>query len=692
MTGLVAPATLVDGSTGARGARGFRADIEGLRAVAIGLVLLYHADVPFLPGGYVGVDMFFVVSGYLITGLLVREVERTGRVSLARFYARRARRLLPASALVLVVSALLMWATASVVQWRTFGHDIVAAALYVVNWRMADRSVDYLAEGTGASPVQHFWSLAVEEQFYLVWPLVLVLVTLAVRWRGLQVRPAMGVGLALIVAPSFVWALWTSGSPSGFFVTTTRLWELGVGALVAVVGTVALPRRAARTTGVVGLILVLSSAVLLDSSTPWPGAWTLLPVLGTAAAIFAGGSHERGAPRVLELRSVVWIGGLSYSLYLWHWPLLVAAENVAGELSVVERIVVVVISAIPAWLSLRFVENPVRFAAGLARSNRATLAVGAGLTAVGVVAGLGLAAVVPKAPAGPEAAGAAVLVSEDGVVTPPHAVTTGTVTPSAADATDDVPAPYEDGCDVKMDEVELELCVYGDPQGTKTVVLAGDSKALQWFTPLESIAQDNGWRLVLATKSACGFAGAIRPGADGTPYTLCETYNEMLLAELLKTHPDAVITSQVHDTAYDAAGELTESAMTEGLTSYWSQLEQSGTDVIALLDNPHPHGLPAGGSEVYACVAEFPDRLDRCAFSSSDRATADGNAARVAAAEKLAEVDVVDMNDLVCNEAVCPAVIGGVLVYRQGSHLTDSYVRSMTPVLEERLVPFVEKR
>ena len=692
MTGLVVPAASVEGSTREVPAGRFRPDIEGLRAVAIVLVLLYHADVPFLPGGYIGVDVFFVVSGYLITGLLVREVERTGRVSLARFYARRAKRLLPASAVVLVTSAVLMWATASVVQWRAFGHDIVAAALYVVNWRMADRSVDYLAEGTGASPVQHFWSLAVEEQFYIVWPLVLVLVALVARRRGIRVRPLMAVGLTLIVVPSFVWALMSVDNPSGFFVTTTRLWELGVGALVAVAGTVVLPRAVARLSGVVGLILVVGSAVLLDHTTPWPGAWTLLPVLGTAAVILAGTAHERGAPQVLELRSVVWIGGLSYSLYLWHWPLLIAAENVAGELSVVERLVVVAFSVVPAWLSLRFVENPVRFSGRLARSNRVTLGMGAGLTAVGVIVGLLLAAAVPNAPTSASAAGAATLVSKEGAVTAPQAVAASTITPSAALAAEDVPAPYADGCDVRMEETELKLCAYGDPQGTRTVVLAGDSKALQWFTPLETIARQNGWRLVLATKSACGFAGAIRPGSDGTPYTLCETYNEALLAELLKIRPDAVITSQVHDTAYDAAGELSEDAMTEGLTSYWSRLEQSGTDVIALLDNPQPHDVPVGDTEVYMCVAEFPTELDRCAFSSSGSAAMGGAAAQVAAAEQVDDADVVNMNDLVCNEDVCPAVIGGVLVYRQRSHLTDSYVRSMTPVLDERLVPLVDGR
>jgi peptidoglycan/LPS O-acetylase OafA/YrhL len=684
---LVAPVRTDVGATRLRHTGGFRADIEGLRAVAIGLVLLYHAGVPFLPGGYVGVDVFFVVSGYLITGLLVREVERTGRVALGRFYARRAKRLLPAAALVLATSAVLMWLTASVVQWRAFGHDIVAAALYVVNWRLADRSVDYLAEGTGASPVQHFWSLAVEEQFYIVWPLVLVLVALVARRRGIPVRPLMVVGLALVVVPSFLWAMATSGSTSGFFVTTTRLWELGVGALVAVAGTVAVPRVAARATGAVGLVLVVGSAVLLDHTTPWPGAWTLLPVLGTAAVIVAGASPAHAGPRVLRLSPVVWVGGLSYSLYLWHWPLLIAAENVAGELSVPERLAIVAASAVPAWLSLRFVENPVRFSARLARSNNVTLGAGAALTAVGLIAGLVLAAGVPSSSAGAAAPGARSLVAADGRVTPPPMVTSGPVTPSAALVTEDVPKPYDDGCDVKMDEVALELCVYGDPDGSRTVVLAGDSKALQWFTPLETIARENGWRLVLATKSACGFADAIRPGADDLPYTLCGSYNKALLDELLTMRPDAVITSQVHHTAYDDAGELTEEAMVAGLSSYWSQLEESGTDVIALLDNPHPHDVPEGDTEVYTCVAELPDQLDRCAFTLT---LDSGAVAQTAAADRVQGTDVVEVKDLLCDERVCPAVIGGVLVYRQGSHITDTYARSMTPALASRLVPLVE--
>lgn len=696
MTAVAAPeARAGDAATKGRHG-GFRADVEGLRAVAIGLVLIYHAGVPFLPGGFVGVDVFFVVSGFLITGLLVREVERSGTVSMTRFYARRAKRLLPAAALVLGVSALLTWLTGPVVDWRAFGHDIVAAALYVENWQLAARSVDYLAEGTGASPVQHFWSLSVEEQFYIVWPLLLLVVALVARRTRIAPRPLMAVGLTLIVVPSLVWSVVaTQASPaSAFFVTPTRLWELGVGGLIAIGAGLAprIPPLVARVIGVLGLVTVVASALFLDHTVPWPGAAALLPVLGTGAVLLAGTAHLDSAPRVLGLRPAVWIGGLSYSLYLWHWPLLIAAENVLGELTTLEGLAVVAVSVVPAWLSLRFVENPVRFSARLARSDRATLVTGAGLTACGVVVGLLLAYAAPAQPAATGAApGAAALRASDGTVTAPEVVdSVDSMVPSALDATEDLPVPYDDGCDVSLEEVEPQLCVYGDPEGDRTVVLAGDSKALQWFTPVEKVARERGWRLVLATKSACGFSDTIRELSEGVRYEDCGTYNKALTAELLRMRPDAVIVSQRHSTAFDPAGELTQEAMVGGLVSAWSRLQEAGTAVVPILDNPSPAGLAVGGSDVYACVAELPDSLGECSFERAPAAAASGAVALSAAAER-AGITPVRVDDLLCGDR-CPAVIGGVLVYRQGSHVTDTYAASTAPFLQERLAPLVEGR
>ena len=224
--------------------------------------------------------------------LLIREIERSGRISLREFYARRAKRLLPASGLVLVVTAVLTWLTVPITQWRTFGLDIVGAATYVVNWVLAGRSVDYLAEDVAVSPVQHFWSLAVEEQFYIVWPLLLVLVGLWLRRRATaRLRVVLGLAISLVIVPSFVWSVvMTASRPEqAFFVTTTRLWELGIGAFVAIGAArwARLPQRVAVVLGWLGLATVLASGLFLSSSVPWPGYAALAPTLGTAAVIVA---------------------------------------------------------------------------------------------------------------------------------------------------------------------------------------------------------------------------------------------------------------------------------------------------------------------------------------------------------------------------------------------------------------------
>jgi peptidoglycan/LPS O-acetylase OafA/YrhL len=675
---------------------GFRQDIEGLRAVAIGLVLAYHAGLPFLPGGFIGVDVFFVISGFLITGLLVREVERTGRVSLTRFYARRAKRLLPATALVLTATAVMVWLTSSVTEWRTFGGDIVAAAAYVVNWRLADRSVDYLAEGTSASPVQHFWSLAVEEQFYIVWPLLLVVVALLARRSGYRVRPLMAVGLAVIVVPSLVWSvmLTSASQATAFFVTTTRLWELGIGALVAVGAGLwpRLPAVAARILGWAGLGALGAAALWFDETFAWPGAWALVPTLATAALVIAGAGHRSGVQQLLSSRPAVWIGGLSYSLYLWHWPLLIGYENLYGTPSALEGGLLMLAAFVPAWLSLKLVENPVRFSAALARSDRTTLSVGANLTAVGVLAGLALMLLVPQGAASGsgDAEGARSLTVTNGRATGVESVdAVDSMIPGAVDAVDDVPAAYGQDCQASHEATAPKFCEFGDPDGQRTMVLAGDSKALQWADAFDELARQQGWRLLTATKSSCGLYDALRDDG-GRDYQECLEHNRTLTDALVEMKPDVVVVSQRHSTAIDPqTGTSTEAAMTAGLTRVWERLEQAGVHVVALLDNPSPTGVDIGDGEIYKCVAERLDRLSECAFSRADGVAASGSPALLAAAERVPAVDVLDMTDLLCNDQVCPPVIGGVLVYRQGSHITNAYALTAVPALADRLTPLL---
>ncbi len=681
-----------------RGAGSFRPDIEGMRAVAIGLVLVYHAGVGYVPGGFVGVDVFFVISGFLITGLLIREIEKTGRISLPTFYARRAKRLLPATGLVLVVTTILTWLTTSAVEWRSFGLDVVAAATYVVNWRLADRSVDYLAEDVGASPVQHFWSLAVEEQFYIVWPLLLVLLAWWIRrHHRLGIRPVLAGGIVAVILPSLAYSIFlTATSPAAaFFVTPTRLWELGIGALVAIGAPMwqQVPRLVAVIGGWCGFAAVVASGVMISSAAAWPGYAALVPTVGTAVMIVAGyTSGGAGVAGLLSWRPAVWIGGLSYSLYLWHWPLLTAATAQWGELGARWGLLIVAASIVPAYLSLKLIENPIRFAPSIARSNRLSLSVGANFTAVGVVAGLALVLVVPSgggSASSQQAQGATALGSE---VQPPAGTTKSLASvdwfvPDAVTAVDDVP-PYPEHCQVDQESPVPVRCEWGDPDGNVTIGVVGDSKIMQWYSAIGEIAEDKGWRVVSYTKSACGFHDGMQVN-KGEPYESCAAWNDAALQELVELRPDVVLTSQrVNDVLADASDIESRSvdAMVDAQVRRWTQLTSVGIPMVVLLDNPNPDGLV-----VYECVADHPEDLAACTFDRETGVHESGAAAQARAAEQVSNVQVIDMASEICPDDECVPVIGNVLVYRQSSHITDTYARTLVEPLRQKLVTAVDE-
>ncbi|UFU07568.1 acyltransferase family protein [Ruania halotolerans] len=698
-TWRAAPSGRHSGSVVGSAASTFRPDIEGLRALAIGVVLVYHAGVRSVPGGFIGVDVFFVLSGFLITGLLIRELERDGRISLSRFYARRTRRLLPATAVVLVFTALLTWWSASAVDWQTFGWDIVAAALYVVNWALAARSVDYLAEDVGVSPVQHFWSLAVEEQFYVVWPLLLVLVAWWIRRRAQEnLRLWAGAAIGLVIVVSFAASLLiTASSPqAAFFVTPTRLWELGLGAVVAIGAThwPRVPSAIAVVLGWGGFAAVVSSALVLDSGVEWPGYAALWPTLGTVAIIVSGYVATAGSvARFLSFPIFVWIGALSYSLYLWHWPLLVAAADMWGELGQKRGLLVVAIAFIPAYLSYRFIENPIRRSQILARSDRLSLSLGGNFTLAGVIAGLVLVIALPSSTGSTsqnDAAGA----SEIGRDTQPQPGSIESLSeiewyvPTAVDAVADVPAAYPKDCQQSAEGTDVITCELGDPDSETQIAVAGDSKILQWWSALEAIAEDRGWHVVVMTKSSCGLHSGMQV-REGSAYLECAEWNENVMAEILGDEPDAVLVSSRATTALEDATDpstATSDEMIRSLAGAWGDLENAGIPVIVLLDNPSP----TLGEPVYECVLQHPSALDECAFSLASGVESSAAPEQVAAADRVAGVDVIDLTDWICPTNMCVPVIGNVLVYRQGSHLTDTYVRTLTEVLQDDLESSLE--
>src|SRR5690625_235329 len=683
--------------------KAFRPDIEGLRAVAIGLVLIFHAGVRFVPGGFVGVDVFFVISGFLITGLLVREIQRDGRISLARFYARRAKRLLPAAGLVLVVTSILTWLTVSVVEWRTFGRDIIGSALYVVNWVLAGRSVDYLAEDVGVSPVQHFWSLAVEEQFYIVWPLLLVVLAWWLRRHAkARTRVVMGIGIFVLIVPSFIWSLYlTEANPErAFFVTTTRLWEMGIGSFVAI-GVPLWQKFAPRFStvfGWLGLGAVVLSGFVINSETALPGQAVLSPTLGAGAVIIAGFTTTKYGPGILmSWKPAVWVGGLSYSLYLWHWPLLVAATAYWGELGAKRGLLVTALAFIPAYIGHKLVENPFRFAPPIAKSNRLSLSLGANFSLVGVIAGLGLIVAVPSSGGGNvaqgaqqrEALGAAVFDQQDGENYDAEAALADTewFVPAPTEATDDVPAAYDNGCHQNQQDAEPIRCDWGDEGAATQVVVVGDSKIEQWESALDAIAEKHGWHVISYTKSACAFSSAMQV-AKGEPYESCAEWNKRVFDEILQIDPAAVLTSsRVGEALADPSDveSKTSGALVEGLVDVRTRLKAENIPLITIMDNPSPKG------NVYECVAENEDNLAACTFDIEGGRERSGYEVLTEATSRIEDAVLIDLTDRICSDGSCPPVIGNVLVYRQASHLTDTYVETLEPVLEERLLESFDK-
>ncbi len=662
----------------------FRPDIEGLRAVAILTVLAYHAGLP-LPGGYVGVDIFFVISGYLITGLLVNELWSTGSISWLRFVGRRIRRLLPAAVLVLAATSAVAFVVVPGLRRRDIGFDVMGAAGYVVNWVFASREVDYLASDLKPSPVQQFWSLAVEEQFYVLWPLLLIALALVVRRPG---RRVVLTALGVLVAGSFVWSVWYSHTDfrPAFFTTTTRIWELGIGALLAVAlaGRTRpdVARRWAAPVGWASLAVLLAVAAFLPGGIEWPSYWALLPTLPTAVLLWVGWQGATNGPvRVLGSRPMVWVGGLSYSIYLWHWPVIILGEWTAqwlgSPLTPVGKVVLAVLSVGPAWLSWRFVESPIHHGPWLRERPRALLASGVALSLTGVLVALPLLPLRSPFETTPPG-GAMPPVSELGAGTVRLGQVLagvddpGWVTPDPLTSGEDRPAADVDRCQVDVSATEPVACTFGDPQGTTTVALVGDSKAMQWLPALEEAARGAGWRIVTYGKSSCAFADSPATQA-ARAYPECDTWNRSVVDALRADPPDVVVTSGVATAAW-ADDRLDRRTLVEGYTSRWRSLADGGVPVVVVGDSP------LSPDDLDICAARHPRELSRCAFEGTTAIRGSGlPVQREAAAGAGPGVALLDLTAWICPEERCPVVIGHVAVHRAGDHVTATYAASLAP-------------
>jgi peptidoglycan/LPS O-acetylase OafA/YrhL len=659
-----------------------------MRALAVGMVVVYHLYPSLLPGGFAGVDVFFVISGFLITGHLLREYRKTGKVALLDFWGRRAKRLVPAAALVLTVTWAGSYLVLPATQLAGTAAEIRASALYFQNWQLAADSVNYLQAASAASPVQHFWSLSVEEQFYLGWPLLFLLAALvALTARHPLERRARGHRVVLFLAAAVVvGSLWysvyyTRANPAGaYFVTTTRIWELALGGVLAL-----LPARLCQRVGRcgplgwAGLGVVIASAFMLSGTNAFPGALALLPAGGAAALILGGSAAARFGPsKLTSVRPMVFVGGISYSLYLWHWPVIVLCTAWRGHpVGVGSGLAIVAVSVLLAWLTKVWVEDKVRTATLL--SGHDWRSVSTALAAVVPVVLVSLYIATEPAPwdghLGPNYPGAAALTASAQQVKPAPVLPQPTAI--------SLPEYWQQGCLVPESSAVPRECVYGDTSHpVLTVALVGDSIAGDWFTPLQQIATSRHWKLVTDLHAVCPLSSTMMITPDtGGPYTPCHSWGAAVVHDLVTSvRPNVVITSDYPGLAtvrHPAGGAAAQADIGSGMASYWKNLEASGISVVAIKESPDV------GLNVPACLSKHP--AAKCTVPRA-RAVAPDPPTVYATRAAGGKVPLINMNSLICGPVNCPPVVGNVLVYQDNHHLTGTYALTIAPYLEKRLL------
>lgn len=647
---------------------GYRPDIEGLRAVAILLVVAAHAGVPVLRGGFVGVDVFYILSGYLITGLLVQEVETTGRIRFGTFYIRRLRRLLPALLLMVAVTCVVAQLVMPPSRLPLQASSASTAVLWLSNFQFAFWKWNYFAPPIDATLFVHTWSLGVEEQFYLIWPLLVALV--AGAWKRSPCTPNMArlkwLFIGIFVASYLLALYWTRRSPMyAFYLMPPRAWQFALGAGVfLLVGSPAFRADSAiqgsawlLPAGWIGLAMILLAARIIEPLAPYPGTWSLLPSFGAALALAAGTSRSSmSVHHMLSWRPMQALGRVSYSWYLWHWPVLILGAMVVDATNGLNQLLLVLFSLMLALLSYHFFETPIRHQRQIVAKPRLAIIVALAMMIIASAALHGWLDVSQK-----------------------HLQTAPELKRFAA-AKKDSPGLGGMGCYPSTTSSEVRICSFGRRQAKHTAVILGDSKAAHWVPAYRQVFNKPDWRLLVVIKLSCPMVDApfVALGLR-REFTECADWREKAVRQVAALRPDVAILSE------DVAYPFTQRQWVSGTQHV---LQALAPDVHRIyLMRPTPE-LPFDGrlcaeprSRLYhALVGE-----SRCS-SGAHTAHFDevGEWLRMAAAP-FHDVQIVDMTNSVCPGGVCRAEVNGVIVFRDSGHMSATFSRSLAPALAAAL-------
>ena len=662
----------------------FRPEIQGLRAVAVSSVLFYHVWPALLPGGFVGVDVFFVISGYLITEVLLRDVKASGRIGIVRFYGRRIKRLLPAATLVLVVTAA-CYPLLPVVSWEEHSEQILASTLYYQNWWLGLQAIDYLASERAPGVLQHFWSLSVEEQYYLVWPLLFLIIRRLFAPSRLEPLTTLKWFISGIFAASLIHSIHLSYTQPelAYFASSTRAWELALGGILAAYGgNNPTAKKYKRILSAVGMVLVASAFFLIGEDSIFPGWIALIPTLGTVCVIYAGNTASNLSPQaILRSKPFQYLGDISYSLYLWHWPVIIFFQYQSGRPpTLLDGLAIFAISCALAHLSKTHVEDTLRQRDFFGLNRGWPFLLGAACITIAAAGAL----LVDRAhhaamrPDGQRSEAAHVKSPVNG---------SSDYQPTALTAREDRPLAAQMGCHTNQAERQPRVCSFGTQQSPVHLVLIGDSHAAQWSPAFREIVEANGWYLTVLTKSACAFAKIpVKIGRPPRSYEECIDWSLAVVDLLQELKPTHVIIGQSMAQRVYEEEDVHRSAirLANAYQSIWQLVGSMNSSIIALRDTPRmaidvPVCLTTPGKTAEDCSAlrnvalDHPDRVDPILLAT----------------QASPHVHLLDFSNQICNATVCPAVTDGTLVWRDGHHLTATFVKKLIPALAAALEPIL---